>query len=416
MIQDLTDSLREILQTITPVVSLSPPSDVGSGNAIHLYLYDIRENTELRSNEPRVVRQNGKATIEAPPVRIDCTYLIAARGEDGTNDDDVLKEHELLSRALTLLSGMRTIPSDKLKGSLKDQTPPLPLLTAQPNALANPAEFWNAIGAKIRASLIATVTISLAPPTPSRAPVVKTHEIQGIGDPWFAIGGRLTNASNQPVEGAEVNVVGRARRSVTDAEGRFRFRGLPMGDYVLHVESSSGTTDKQVSIPSTHVVALIRFAGDENEYPIAARQDDNTLALNDDLNPGADIADSKFTVTLSSSFSEGQVTYDDSTRQVTLTGAAWPAFDPTDDQVEAIIRLGAADHPIAERSSDTVLVLSPDDKPAVGQPLTDYILLVKETFSDGRVSYNHADATVVLQGATWPLFEPAVQNYDIRLS
>src|ERR1051325_1965210 len=43
-----------------------------------LFLYDIRENRELRSNEPARINRNGQSVIEHPPLRIDCSYLITA--------------------------------------------------------------------------------------------------------------------------------------------------------------------------------------------------------------------------------------------------------------------------------------------------------------------------------------------------
>ena len=78
MINNLSTTLKAILDDASvpklvqdadvaferPVDSYSP-----STRTINLYLYDLRENTELRSNETIIERQNGSATIRRPPLR-----------------------------------------------------------------------------------------------------------------------------------------------------------------------------------------------------------------------------------------------------------------------------------------------------------------------------------------------------------
>ena len=47
--------------------------------AIDLFLYDVRENLELRSNEVSIERRgDGTATRTRPSVRVDLSYLITA--------------------------------------------------------------------------------------------------------------------------------------------------------------------------------------------------------------------------------------------------------------------------------------------------------------------------------------------------
>lgn len=91
MINDLDKTLEELLkqelpQELVSQVTISfatpddqfPPSSV-SLPAIDLFLYDLRENLELRSNEWIVERHsNGMAFKKRPPVRVECSYLITA--------------------------------------------------------------------------------------------------------------------------------------------------------------------------------------------------------------------------------------------------------------------------------------------------------------------------------------------------
>ena len=59
--------------------------------------------------------------------------------------EHALQEHRLLSHVLQLLSHYPTLPTEFLRGSLKDRSP-LPMITARADALKEPAEFWTAIG------------------------------------------------------------------------------------------------------------------------------------------------------------------------------------------------------------------------------------------------------------------------------
>ncbi|MCB0120957.1 MAG: DUF4255 domain-containing protein, partial [Caldilineaceae bacterium] len=97
MIDALDDTLKNLLLSEmtfleesnisfeTPDSDFKPPSI-----AINLFLYDVRENLELRSNEVRSIRGNGTAVQQRAPVRVDCSYLIT------TWAGDIKTEHMLL--------------------------------------------------------------------------------------------------------------------------------------------------------------------------------------------------------------------------------------------------------------------------------------------------------------------------------
>src|SRR5262249_40639992 len=140
--------------------------------SIDLFLFDIRENLELRSNEPRLERRGFEAVLHQAPRRIDCSYLVTAWPVGGP--DLPLQEHRLLSQGLQLLSRLPTIPPGFLQGSLVGQTPPLPMIVPQFDGLKSPAEFWTAMGSRLRASLTVTVTISVPFAPDVTGPVVTT--------------------------------------------------------------------------------------------------------------------------------------------------------------------------------------------------------------------------------------------------
>ncbi len=223
MIRDLSETLKALLgkDLVDADISFDRPSDPYQHDktAVNLFLYDVRENVELRSNEVTVERKEGQAILRRPPLRVACTYLVTAWPTGGT--ELALQEHRLLSQVLQILSRYPTIPGSFLKGSLSGQEPPLPMITAQADGLKNPAEFWTALGNKLRPSLTVTVTISMEVFAPETTAVVLTEELRlgeqtspgeekikpGTEEEFFHIGGRVTDAGNSPVAGATVTLM-----------------------------------------------------------------------------------------------------------------------------------------------------------------------------------------------------------------
>jgi hypothetical protein len=129
--------------------------------AIDLFLYDIRENLELRSNEVYLDRHmDGTATRTMAPVRIDASYLITAWPSQSVADPSE-DEHRLLGEVIRALLRYRTLPEEVLQGSLLDQDLPLPVSTLQPGRLQSLGEFWQALGGKPKAALNYTVTLAV---------------------------------------------------------------------------------------------------------------------------------------------------------------------------------------------------------------------------------------------------------------
>ena len=185
MLDDLDRTLEELLKRSLPPelgeqISISfatpddqfPPSTV-TPPAIDLFLYDIRENAELRSNEWLIERQsNGTATKQPPPVRVDCSYLITAWASESSTTT-AQDEHRLLSEVMDVLLRYPTLPSAILQGRLINQELPLPTAVLQSGQLQSLGEFWQALGGKPKAALNYTVTIAVvSKETEITAPVV----------------------------------------------------------------------------------------------------------------------------------------------------------------------------------------------------------------------------------------------------
>src|SRR5690349_18277984 len=102
MIRDLSETLRAVLSDPLLAASLPELSKAQvafdrpddnfkpSQTTIDLFLFDVRENMELRSNEPKIERRDGQALIHQAPMRVACTYLVTAWPMGGA--DLVLQE------------------------------------------------------------------------------------------------------------------------------------------------------------------------------------------------------------------------------------------------------------------------------------------------------------------------------------
>jgi hypothetical protein len=273
MIRDLSSTLQAILSDSSlassfpelskAVIAFDRPDDAfkPTQTTLDLFLFDVRENVELRSNEPRIERQNGTAVIHQPPMRVACTYLITAWPMSGT--DLVLQEQRLLAQTLQVLSSYPRIPAAFLKGKLVGQAPPLPMMATHPEELKNPAEFWTAIGNKLRASITLTVTISMEVFPAATAPMVKTELIR-MGERTavdantlkpatklevYRIGGKVTSGGN-PITGAMVTVAGSGLTARTDADGLFVLGAVEAGPYSLNVQSNGTTKQVNITVPA----------------------------------------------------------------------------------------------------------------------------------------------------------------------
>ena len=88
MLQDLDSTLKELLErelpsdllpSLTENISFDAPVQTNKPNGINLFLYDIRENMDLRSGITEYERQGiGSAIKKRPAVRVNCSYLITA--------------------------------------------------------------------------------------------------------------------------------------------------------------------------------------------------------------------------------------------------------------------------------------------------------------------------------------------------
>ena len=200
MLKDLDETLKLLLSNNLKndvidqggyKISFEPPSQEleNEGTIINLFLYDIRENVELRSSVrswDMSMKKEGVSKRVFASTRVDCSYLITVwtnrpqSNRDDSNQVPFLYEHQILGEIMQILVRYRYIPSTILQGTLKKQELPVPIISLRSGRIQNLGEFWQAIGGKPKASIHCTVTI----PVPyvvddeqEEVPLIKTSKV-----------------------------------------------------------------------------------------------------------------------------------------------------------------------------------------------------------------------------------------------
>lgn len=169
MIADVDDTLKELLVQKVPINLATidirfemPTVEWAEGitkPTVNLFLYDVRENLELRDNQ-RLVTRDTVPRQQPPPVRFDLTYLITSWASD------VADEHQLLGNVLRSILRFPFLPAEVLKGAMTTQPIPVRAWIAQPERTPNSWEFWSRLDGRLKAGISYAVTIALdaAPP------------------------------------------------------------------------------------------------------------------------------------------------------------------------------------------------------------------------------------------------------------
>jgi hypothetical protein len=187
VIDDLDRTIAALLEHELPpeilaqaAIAFDTPDDSFPRNplslpAVDLFLYDMRENRDLRSAEWVVGYDDDSAALTRArsPVRVDCSYLVTA-WPSTSSTTPAFDEHHLLGAVLTALLRHPVIPQAMLQGVLTELGGELPTATLQQGQVGDMANFWQALGGRPRAAFGYTVTIPVQPfePDPAGKPVV----------------------------------------------------------------------------------------------------------------------------------------------------------------------------------------------------------------------------------------------------
>lgn len=296
MIDPADRILRDLIQSRIPAlagmtqVDFEPPNEdwrqtvVAAGEErVNLYLYDLRENLKLYSNErTREVHPGYSVERQAPP-RLDCHYVVTTWSPVTFAPpmvEPTLDEHARIYDVLAVLMRYNPlVPADVYRSGIAIPSGrsianvPAPLQTELPvevcllDPLRNIGDFWNTMKVAWRPAIHLTVTVPVVDLRPDlEVPDVTTliadHRQTGTtaSEIILTIGGRaVAGADTHAVKGAWIelqgltpaSVVAIHQRMVTGAEGQFIFSRLPPGHYRLRaVAPGLGDIHRDVDLPS----------------------------------------------------------------------------------------------------------------------------------------------------------------------
>jgi hypothetical protein len=248
MISDIDETIKKLLITkgaLEPSqvdIKFEVPDREWSASiskpTVNVYLYDIRENHQLRGTEWAITRnQDGTASRKKNPSRVDISYFITVWANDTAD------EHRILWHVMSTLFRYPEIPEDVLSGDLARQKCPIKASTAQPDGLFNnSSEFWASLDNKIKASINYVVTLPLDTDLGFTAPMVKTKIIE-VKPPdtdierIVQIAGMI-HRTGKPTNGMrEVKVLAKetGMTAAVDAEGAYTFPNIQTGKHTFQV-------------------------------------------------------------------------------------------------------------------------------------------------------------------------------------
>lgn len=183
MFDDLNRSIEVLLRAeLSPevgTVSVSfatpdesfPPSGL-TLPAINLFLFEVRENPQLREVEATIERRADGSLVRVPPViHVDCHYLVTAVAEPSLGSEQ--DELRILGAATRVLLRHRVLPAAALRGALAGTSPPVRAVAGRPGSHPSGVELWQAMKGKPRPCLHYTLTlpVAVAAAEPIAAPV-----------------------------------------------------------------------------------------------------------------------------------------------------------------------------------------------------------------------------------------------------
>jgi len=266
MIDDLDETIREMILKYgnfapdSVAITFEQPTGDWAASltrpTINCYLYDVRENLELRSAEWTVERrENGQANKRIAPRRYDLSYIVSVWTQNQVPD-----EHAILWRLLAVLANHPILPKEICQGEVARQPYPVQAKAALPSeVVANPPDLWGALENRIRPTIDYVVTLAMERDIIFTAPMVFTKRIEvrqrGLpetGEEILQIAGIVHGAGGEalPIVGAEVTLLGIARMTRSDGFGRYSFANIPAGTYRVRVAAGQLVAEHTIVVPA----------------------------------------------------------------------------------------------------------------------------------------------------------------------
>ena len=225
---------------------------------VSLFLYDLREARDQADVSGGETRENGRAVVTPPPLRLEATYAVTAWSKA------VEDEHRLLSQLLGILHSYRALPADLLDGRLADAGT-IETLVGRP--VEEKADFWTAVGGQYKPSIDFAVRLSITSGAVFvRGPEVRTQTIQaahfdrpkaGFVE-LYRFGGTISDADGVAVSDAWVTMPESGAWTSSDAAGRFVFDRVRPGLHRLVARTvTGGETAATISVPGERADLVI---------------------------------------------------------------------------------------------------------------------------------------------------------------
>jgi hypothetical protein len=135
---------------------------------VNCYLYDVKENRELRRPESSGKLVDKKWVRQSPPARIDCSYCITVwspiENSGTTGISSISQEHEVFSSVLNVLLANNDFSNDIadiLENKWGFPEPPRPIKVASQDGIKNQPEFWGALNQQLKPSINYVVNIAM---------------------------------------------------------------------------------------------------------------------------------------------------------------------------------------------------------------------------------------------------------------
>jgi hypothetical protein len=266
MISDFDETLKQLLTKKGNLnsgdvdISFNTPDREWSASlskpTVNIYLYDIRENTNLRGTE-WIIEKNGNntATKRKNAKRVDLSYLITVWT---TKIED---QHHLLWRVMLTFFQYPTIPQDMLCGLLAEQKYFILTSTAQPDGLFNnPADFWAALNNEIRPSFNYVATLPMDLDIAFTSTIVNTRSFSvkppdTEAEQMIGITGivHLKGKPDQAVPEAIVVAKEAGMTASTNAQGQYAFSRIPAGKQTIQIIiAGKQMKELKINVPSSN--------------------------------------------------------------------------------------------------------------------------------------------------------------------
>ena len=258
MLNSILQTLAEILAggtslTSTEQINFSHPAalrDQSTGPRLNLYVYDLRANKQRQHSGKQIERRpvsDGRALADVSwsPDWFDVSMVLMAQ------DRTVLREHHLLTEALTLLLRHRSLREEFLAPALRGYGNLS--MTVSTDTPFDVSSVWHALSVSIQPAIFLTVTVPLQPEK-TATPIV-LERLLTVQNLWpeasdrttaslrVAAAGVVKNALTiQPLAGVEVVLRGTKKAVMSNPKGGFFFENLDAGNYVLQLSLSGFKT------------------------------------------------------------------------------------------------------------------------------------------------------------------------------